>query len=225
MRYDEKGFASWTVLFLDEQKPFWRDVVGAGVHVLNKSRVEGLGDVVNHHPSGSLQPNERIGAVEGFTEDYALRLRAFVVASRVESRGRAVGIEQGWNLRRGDLLEVIAAVKYELPLGRPDGEGARPRHENFVEVAIAISVASCPRNRQPAEISIQLEYVRVWENFRIEGQSAYLRFFVKAREGAAIALIDHHEIGHLANLIRLDRIWLVHAKDWPFGNVNSPHLR
>ncbi len=86
MRYDEKGFASWTVLFLDEQKPFWRDVVGAGVYVLNESRVEGVGHVVNHHSRGPLEPNEGIHAAEGFTDgqrNSAQNLRDAIAKDRV----------------------------------------------------------------------------------------------------------------------------------------------
>src|SRR4026207_1152519 len=112
--------------------------------------MEWVGHVVNHHARRALEPDESIGTAESFTEDYALRLRALVIAARVErcsgavgieqSRdlwGRAfligarvarcsgaVGIEQSRNLCGGYFFEIIAAGEYQLPVNSSDREGA-----------------------------------------------------------------------------------------------------
>src|SRR6266496_648567 len=101
MRHHQKGLAVWAVLFLDEEKSFRRDVIGGRVQVLNKCRAKGIRHVINHYAPGPLKPDEGISPAESLTEYYAFRFRALVVAPRVKSGSRAVGIERCWNLCGG----------------------------------------------------------------------------------------------------------------------------
>ena len=114
----QKRFSVGAVFFFDEQKPFGRDVVWGGIHILNKLHGKRIRDVVNHQSARPLQPDEGVGAAESLSQDDAFRFGAFVVAARVESRRCAVGIESRRKLRGGDPFEIVTAIKNQIPISR-----------------------------------------------------------------------------------------------------------
>ena len=92
------------------------------IQILDKLRILGISNVVDHDAANSLQSNKRESLAIDYAYGHRLRLRALVVRSIVEGIFVIVAVEVVGDQASGDSFEFAAAVENTLAFSAPDTE-------------------------------------------------------------------------------------------------------
>jgi len=112
------------------------------IEVLNVFRAGRVADVINHQPTRTLQPDERIGVPVDLRGFNRFGFRPFGVTAAIATVFIIVVIKIGTQEVGGNHFEFVAAVGNQLSRTTPDAKTARAIGQRLVQLTVAISVCS-----------------------------------------------------------------------------------
>ncbi len=209
VRHEHERAAAGAVGFGDDDDAFGIEITSANQRG-DVGRSERIRDIKHQRQVRTLQADEGEGAGTERRHGHAFRLGAFVVAAAV--------IEVAVVQRGDDHFDHVTAVEDDGTRGIEDGEAASAIHEDLVDVAVVVRVATQAGkvgDGEPSEVGVELQSGCVREDGGIEHIAGVADGggLVRSDEViAVVALIRGHIVGLTAGGEGSDGVRHVEAK-------------